>query len=315
MKKFFAFDIGGTSIKWGIVTQQGRILSKGAFKTAKKREEILGDMATVVIEAQQTYTLSGVGISAPGIVRQDGYMITGGAIDEFFEFALASSFQKVVHLPVRVENDANAAAALAEHWLGNAQGISNYICVVLGTGVGGGIVCNGDIYRGAHGMAGEFGWNITRDYDRANKLEDYSLNWSASVVNGLVKRYNDSMQQIDPDWSDEEDARVVLTRGFANDPIAAPVVNEFLESIAIMLLNLFAQFDPTVILIGGGISANHEFMAHLQAKVTEFISRHHSLNGIRDIALGYVAPTKLRNDSGLIGAVYPLVRSVLVTEK
>lgn len=314
MKQYIGFDIGGTSIKWGVVSQSGKILEKDAFKTLKKRKQILNDMAAVVVKTQKHYELSGVGISAPGIVRKDGYMITGGAIDEFFDFALADTFQKMVKLPVRVENDANAAA-LAEHWLGNAQNIDNYVCVVLGTGVGGGIVCNGDIYRGAHGMAGEFGWNIIRNYDRAKKLEDYSLNWSASVVNGLVKRYNESMHQVDPEWEDIEDARIILTKGFANDIIATPVVNEFLESIAVMILNLFSHFDPEVILVGGGISANQEFMEHLNAKVSEFISRHHSLNGIRETALGHVEPTKLRNDSGLIGAVYPLVRPVLTKTK
>lgn len=314
MKEYIGLDIGGTSIKWGVVTAAGQIVIKGAYQTPKSRADLLDSICAITEWMGETHEIAGVGISTPGIVRRDGYMITGGAIKAFFDFPLAAAVQNAVGLPVRVENDANAAA-LAEHWLGNAQNINDYVCVVLGTGVGGGIIINGEIYRGAHGMAGEFGWNITHDFDRAKPLEDYSLNWSASVVNGLVRRYNAAEKQIDHTWHKVDDARQVLALGFAGDAIAAPIVNEFLESIAIMVLNIFSHFDPEVILIGGGISANEEFMERLAAKVNEFISRHHSLNGIRESALGRVLPTKLRNDSGLIGAVYPLVQPMVQAEK
>ncbi|MCI2171659.1 ROK family protein [Schleiferilactobacillus perolens] len=307
MTEFIAFDIGGTSIKYGIVNSDGQISEKGAFETPKPRADILAGMAKVVERFRQHHTVTGIGISAPGIVRRDGYMVTGGALRELYDFPLAKTLADQTGLPVKVENDANAAA-IAERWLGNAQGIDNYICIVLGTGIGGGIVINGQVYRGAHGMAGEFGWNVTQEPDLTQDLEFSSLNKNAAVVDGLTRRYNASAKLVFPDDAKVTDARQILQLAEDKDPIAEPIVDDFYSHLAVMLINLFANFDPEVILIGGGISANDRFMENLQDKLSEYITRHQSLNFIREKALGTIKAAGLRNDAGLIGAVYPLVR-------
>lgn len=310
MKYYVGFDMGGTTIKYGVVDAAGKIVEKGALPTEKKQVPLLAGMQKVVAQYKNKFAVAGVGVSIPGIVRRDGYMITAGAIKCLNGYPLADKLKEMTGLPVKVENDANAAA-IAEHWLGNAQGVDNYLCVVLGTGVGGGIVINGDVYRGAHGMAGEFGWNITHDIDLTQKLEDASLNWHAAVVSGMVRRYNMSVHRVYPDEPTVTDARQILQLAQDKDPIAEPIVDQFIEDVCIMLLNLFANFDPELILIGGGISANTEFMTMLQAKFKEFLIRHESLHYIQDKDLGTVKTTGLHNDAGLIGAVYPLVRETL----
>ncbi|ERL65137.1 ROK family protein [Schleiferilactobacillus shenzhenensis] len=314
MKYYVGFDMGGTTIKYGVIDAAGKIVTKDAVPTEKEKKPLLVSMRKVITAYRKQYDIAGVGVSIPGIVRRDGFMITAGAIKCLNGFPLADKLSTMTDLPVHVENDANAAA-IAEHWLGNAQGVDDYICVVLGTGVGGGIVINGDVYRGAHGMAGEFGWTITHDFDLTKDLEDASLNWHAAVVSGLVHRYNESAKQVYPKDAEVTDAREIIQLARDNDPIAAPVLNQFMEDISIMVVNMFASFDPELILIGGGISANDVFMGMLMDKIREFLTRHKSLNYIKDKALGHVKSTGLHNDAGLIGAVYPLVRAAKAEKK
>ncbi|MFP9075389.1 ROK family protein, partial [Enterococcus faecalis] len=92
-----------------------------------------------------------------------------------------TTLEECCGLTVSVENDANAAA-IAEKWIGNAQSFSNYLCLVLGTGVGGGIVINDQVYRGAHGMAGEFGWMVIDALPSTGNSEEVSINRKAAVV-------------------------------------------------------------------------------------------------------------------------------------
>lgn len=305
MTTYMSFDVGGTTIKYAYVDEQGKVTEKQAFPTVDNAEKLIGQMVAVVKDYAAKKTIAGIGISAPGIVRHDGFMVTGGAIQAFNGYPLAATIATQTGLPVAVENDANAAA-IAEQWQGNAVGCQNYLTVVLGTGVGGGIVINGDVYRGSHGMAGEFGWNVTHDVDPTHELESFSLNQHAAVVSGLVNRYNQSKQQVAADATPVTDAREIFAAAKAGESIAQVEVAGFVQDVAIMLLNLFANFDPELILVGGGISANDDFINLLQAKLAEMIARHESLNRIKNIALGRVKPAKLRNDAGLIGATYQI---------
>ncbi|WDF82860.1 ROK family protein [Lacticaseibacillus pabuli] len=326
MKHYLGFDIGGTSIKYGVVDEKGTIVERGSFETAKddgmaepdksvqksesqltaERAANIDGMIKVLDQYKDQYTIAGIGIDAPGIVRSDGYMITGGAIDSFYEFPLGETIAARSGLPTKVENDANAAA-IAERWLGNARGVSDYILLALGTGIGGGIVINGKVFRGAHGMAGEIGWSVTHDPDFTQDLEAASLNFSAATVMGLVRRYNASLKQFDASAPEQRDARKIIALAHKDDQIAAPVYRQFLQDIGIMVLNLLGTFDPELVLIGGGISANETFEQDIHAMVEELLGRHESLNRIRHRVLGTVRMAGLRNDAGLLGAVYPLV--------
>jgi len=309
MTTYLSFDVGGTTIKYAYVDEQGHVTEKAAFPTVDDAAQLISQMVDVVKTYAAKHPVAGIGISAPGIVRHDGFMVTGGAIQAFNGYPLGQAISEQTGLPVAVENDANAAA-IAEQWQGNAVGCQNYLTVVLGTGVGGGIVINGDVYRGSHGMAGEFGWNVIHDVDPIHELEGFSLNQHAAVVSGLIDRYNHSHQQVDANFEPVTDARVILAAAKSGESIAQAEVANFVQDVAVMLLNLFADFDPELILVGGGISANEDFLALLQAKLAELISRHESLNRIKDIALGHVKPAKLRNDAGLIGAAYQIKKRV-----
>lgn len=305
MHNYVSFDIGGTTIKYGLLNAKGEILAHAAVPTPKDRDELLAVLTSVVNMYADQHPQA-VGISVPGIVQRDGYMITGGAIDCLYECPLGELVSKATALPVHVENDANAAT-IAEAWLGAAQGVKDYLLLALGTGIGGGIVINGAVFRGAHGMAGEIGWNVTHDIDWTDDLEASSLNFHAAVVSGLVRCYNASLKQVDHDAEAVADARQIIDLAHAGDAIAAPIYREFLVDVGVMCCNLLSTFDPELILIGGGISANDQFIADLQGQLDELLARHTSLNRVKQRVLGKVVAACLRNNAGLLGAVYPLV--------
>lgn len=303
MKYYVGFDIGGTTIKHGVVDETGKIAVQSAVDTPKDQDQFISLLADVVKQYQNSYPIEAVGVCTPGIVQKDGYLLTAGAIRCMYGVNLKQELEARVDLPVSVENDANAAA-IAEHWLGAAVGIDNYLCLVIGTGFGGGIIINGQVYRGAHGMAGEFGWMVTKDYRLTGDIEESSLNATSAVVGGLCHQYSLAKQQVEPTFETIKDARIIFNAAHDGELLAQQVLNQFYYDLALGIVNLTASFDPEVILIGGGISVNEEFNTNLQAAIQDLETRHRSIRDVKDEAIAPVKPAKLMNNAGLIGAVY-----------
>ncbi|WP_461214016.1 ROK family protein [Lacticaseibacillus sp. GG6-2] len=296
MATYVSFDIGGTSIKYGLVADSGQLLAHGAFATVNDRQALTAHLNQIVATYQYDHKLTGIGVSVPGIVVATTAK-TGGAITSLAGYDFKQCFDRW-HLPIHVTNDANAAA-LAESWCGNAQGCRNYVCFVLGTGIGAGIIVNGQLVNGAHGYAGEFGWQLLAGISQPDDLEADSLTFSASVVNGFVRQYNEAHQPAAP----EQDATAIITAK-AVDPVARQAWHDFVQAVALMLINTIATLDPERILIGGGISANPVFMQALTAKVTTLLTHHHSLAHQEPPR---IMPALLGNDAGLLGAIQPFI--------
>lgn len=306
---YVGFDIGGTSIKYGLVAENGAITKKNSIGTKEDKEDIITDLVKIIKEYQISDAgILGVGISAPGIIK-DGLMVTAGSIKSLYGTDLKKELEAQTGLPVVIENDGNAAT-IAERWLGNAKGVDNYLCLVLGTGLGAGMVLNGDVYRGQHGMAGEVGWMVIDALPPEDNIEFVSLNWRGSVIMGLCRQYNEAMQAVDPAFEEVADARVIFSARDAGEEIATRVLRQYLVDLSVMLINLVAIFDPERILIGGGISANTAFMDELQMTFAEVLGRHESLAALDKGMIAKIMPAGLRNDAGMIGAVYQLRRQL-----
>lgn len=299
---YIGFDIGGTAIKYGVVDQDGKVLDKGAFPTLiNDADMMINQMTAQVKQFQASYEIQGVGVSIPGIVRRDGYMITAGSILSLYQMNLKTRLASEFGLPVTLENDANCVA-IAEQWIGNAQAVENYIVVTLGTAVGCGIIINNQIYQGAHGAAGEAGWSMQYKLDYTHDLEDDSWNFTSGVVAGLYSRYQKASGQT------ITDARVLLDLVRQDDEIARQVMDQYYDDVAKGLLNLICIFDPEVLLIGGGISANQEFLTALSHRLDKIKQHHRSLKRLSDNTIAQVKPCLLQNDAGLIGAVYQAIK-------
>lgn len=301
---YVGFDIGGTTVKYGILDEHGNILEKGSMRTEYEPDAFYLNLIKIIEGAQTKYPIKGIGISAPGIVQKDGFMLTAGAIRPLYGENFKQKLERVTGLPVTVENDANAVA-IAEKWIGNAIDLENYLCLVLGTGVGGGIVINGKVYRGSHGMAGEFGWMMIDKLPETGNLEEVSINKRTAIVGGLVRLYNEAQQeQTHGQVAPVSDAREIFTLAENGDALATAITNQFFVDLSVGLVNLISCFDPEAILIGGGVSANEFFHKELQKNLEEVEKRHASINYLRGKTIAPVIPTKLKNDAGLIGAVY-----------
>lgn len=299
MTKYIGIDIGGTSVKYGLVDENGVVSNKNSFKTkAEDKDGLLSDLLDAVDNMKAIDSnLAGIGVSMPGVVQADGYLTTAGAVKCFYEINLKDILEDKTSLPVKIENDANAAA-IAEKWLGSAQGVHDYLSLVLGTGVGGALVINDQIYRGAHARSGEFGWMIVEDDDI--DVEMGSLNFRGATVIGLIRRYNQySDQPVD-------DARVIFQRADAGEVLAKSILKSYYHSLAKGIINLEVSFDPATVIIGGGISANTEFIDTLNRTI-EGIKKTH--NSIKNLDLPLVKAAKLKNDAGMIGAVYQLINA------
>lgn len=306
MSKYIAFDIGGTFIKYGVVDDSGKILKKGKVSTPQTEYPFLEALSEKVKVVQKEYQdILGIGISVPGTPNSKGVMVNFGSLTQMYGLALKEKLNNLTQLPVVVENDANAAA-IAEKWIGAGKKYSNYMVMVLGTGIGGGIVINNQIYRGGHGIAGEFGWVLNHGINKVGELEEVSQNFKSATVMGLLRRYNQAMESITHNnFSELTEAKAVIDLVIANDQVATIIFDEFLTDLTLNLMNLTACFDPEVIFIGGGISANDYVMKKIQEKWEELISRHFGLNRIkRQGLLTEIKRTDLQNDAGMLGAAY-----------
>ncbi|KAF1293892.1 ROK family protein [Candidatus Enterococcus leclercqii] len=308
---YIGIDVGGTHTKFGLITTAGEVIEKAMIDTNHDKDQFIEDLIAIITNYQAEHTdILGVGISAPGIIKANGYLLTAGAIKPLYGTNLKEAIAKRVQLPVKVENDANAAA-IAERWIGNAQGMENYLCMVLGTGIGGGIVANGQVYRGFNGMAGEFGWMLMDRLPATGDLETVSMNQRAAVVGGLCYQYQLALASAASELTPVNDAREIMERAAAGEQIAEKVLADFYRDLAVGLLNLISCFDPEAILIGGGISANEAFMNRLKQTLAELISRHHSLDYLQGIVENKILSAKLGNDAGMIGAVYQLHQTLI----
>ncbi|MDR2975833.1 MAG: ROK family protein [Streptococcaceae bacterium] len=300
---YIAFDIGGTTIKYGVVSSTGDILEKDKLSTPMSEVDFLSKLTDIVKKYQSNYDdIQGIGISAPGVVSETGVMTLFGALTELYGMPLQARLTELTGLPVAIENDANAAA-IAEHWLGGAQDLKDYITIVVGTGLGGGIVQNGQVYRGAHGAAGELGWPLYHGRNRAGNLESCSETFYSPTVLGLMRRYNEALTSLHQE--ETSDTRAVLALAEAGDPTAFNIFDEYIGDLAQNLLNLTAVYDPEAILIGGGISENPYFMDMLTARFDAFTDRHEAMSRLKSYGLlGEIRKAKLGNDAGMLGAAY-----------
>lgn len=305
---YLGIDIGGTTIKYGFINDKGQVYNKKSIKTVDDKQQFLANLQRIIEDSQRQETIEGIGISAPGIIDQDGTMITAGAIKSIYGVRLKQELQKITTLPIVIENDANAAA-IAEQWIGHAQGVSNYLCIVLGTGIGGGIICQNELIRGAHGMAGEFGWMVIKDIDDSSDIEVMSLNQRAAVIGGLCYRYNQLKLKSDSTFEPIWDAKEIFAKE-NDDNDAHILIQNFYEDLSIGILNLISCFDPELVLIGGGISANKVFLERLQSTISKVATRHHSIHYLMDKTIAPIKAAKLMNDAGMVGAVYQIKKMI-----
>lgn len=306
-KYVFGVDVGGTTVKLGLFDIEGNLLDKWEIPTRKENggELILVDTAeSIKAKIAEKDILKrdvvGVGLGAPGPIDGEGTVY--GAVNlGWGTFSIRDTLAELLELPVKAGNDANVAA-LGEMWKGGGQGCKNLIAVTLGTGVGGGIIVNGEILTGAVGAGGEIGHMHVEDNEtercgcgNTGCLEEYA---SATGIVRLAARALHSCEEpsVLRDVPEEElSAKKVFDAVKDGDGLAAKIAEQFGEYLGKGLGVVASIINPEIIVIGGGVSKAGKILF-------EYISPYFYKTVFRGSSNVKFALATLGNDAGIYGA-------------
>ncbi|MEX1276544.1 MAG: ROK family protein [Bacteroidota bacterium] len=302
-------DVGGTSIKAGVVSSSGALLYQNKFPTQADRGPgavIKQIQASVQDALSQTNgsTVQGLGIGTPGVVDDDGVVKAPPNFVDWDEVPLKAELRKLFGtLPIDIENDANAAA-IAESKFGAGREFPNFLFVIWGTGVGGGIILNNRIFRGPTGGAGEIG-HVCIDFNgppcncgSRGCVEAYVGQRYLSVRTAERLKANPESKIWALVGGDAEKIEPSLISRAAHDgdPLAKAMLLEAGDLLGTALAGVMNVMDLRVSIIGGGLSASGDFvMSAVQDSVVRHVLKP-LRKGIR------VLPAQLGNNAGILGA-------------
>ena len=308
-ERIFGVDVGGTTVKIGLFDREGTLLRKWEIPTRREDEgkNILPDTAASILQEMKEQNILpenvlGVGLGVPGPVLPDGTVERCVNLGWKETVDLDDTLGKLLGgIPVTAGNDANVAA-LGEVWKGAGVGRSSAVMVTLGTGVGGGIVINGEIICGAHGMGGEIGHMHVRDddLDVCNCGGQGCVEQSASAT-GLVREAK-RVLAANPDTEssmrrsgDALDSRRIIDCAKDGDALASQAVDTMANYLGRALANIAMVVDPEAFIIGGGVSRAGAFLTDI---VTRYYHRYSPLSKKKS----YIVLASLGNDAGMYGA-------------
>lgn len=305
MSKYcFGVDVGGTTIKMGLFDTEGNVLDKWEIVTRKENngENILPDIAKAIegkmAEKQiAKEDVTGVGVGVPGPVDAKGVVYK--CVNLGWDIINVNEvLGKMLGMTVRSGNDANVAA-LGEMWRGGGQGYRNIVMVTLGTGVGGGVIVDGQMLTGAGGAGGEIGHIHVQDDEtdacgcgNHGCLEQYA---SATGVVRLAKRALEQTEQESVLREGELSAKAVWDAVKAQDAVALTVAEQFGKYLGEGLASVACVVDPQAFVIGGGVSKAGDILLNYIEKNYKPVVFHGSRDAVFTLAT-------LGNDAGIYGA-------------
>lgn len=311
-KKYaFGVDIGGTTVKIGLFDKEGCVLDKWEIPTNKDNDgdSILPDVAESLLEKMKEKgidedDLAGIGVGAPGAVDEEGTLVGGAVNIGWKPFNIPKVLNAYINVPVKAANDANAAA-FGEMWQGGGKGYTSMVAVTLGTGVGGGIIINGNILTGATGAGGEIGHihiedNETEECGCKNKgcLEQYA---SATGIVRLAKRRLAKDDKPSVLREGTLSAKSVFDAVKAGDEVAIQIAEQFGEYLGKGLAAVAGVVNPEVFVIGGGVSKAGEILiSYVEPYFQKYVFQ--QCRGAK------FALAKLGNDAGIFGAAGLILR-------
>jgi glucokinase len=301
-------DLGGTNLRAAAVSEKGKVLERvsvPAHYDAGPLQVVSEIVATIgkVRDKIPQGTLRGVGIGVPGFIDiEKGIVVGSSNLPGFNDFPARDEIQRVLGIPIILENDANAAA-LGEKWIGAGQDVKDLILLTLGTGIGGGVITNGKILHGSHGMAGEFGHMTV--YPDGNPcgcgnngcLEKHA---SATAIAAMGR-----MMHFGQEINTAED---VFRLAEAGNERARWVFESMGRALGISLASLINAFNFPLYLISGGPLPAWDFFAPSMLAEVRKRSFTFARTGTR------IERAQLGADAGLLGAAYLPFQEMLTRE-
>ena len=284
-----AIDIGGTMIKYGLVSSDGEILSTDKIETEAEKglENILNKIDNIFKRYKKNNPV-GIAVSGTGQINGMIGKVIGGnpIIPNWIGTNLVKILEEKYNLPAVLENDVNCVA-LGEKWIGAGKDLSNFICLTIGTGIGGGIILNNQLFRGENFVAGEFGHTLIKK----GEFEQFA---STIALIRLVKERTGKILN-GKEIFDLEKKEIVEYQ---------EVISEWIENLTDGLSSIIYCFNPANIILGGGVIGQGEPL----------------INRIKNSLFKKIGPqfkeklniiqAKLGNNAGMIGASYLLLEKI-----
>ena len=271
-------DVGGTKIAAGVVDENGEILARTRVPTPADPQWAVGAIADAIRELREQHEITAVGVGAPGYIDRDRSTVIMAPNIDWENEPLKARIEDLVHLPTVIENDANAAA-WGEFRFGAAVRHNDMIMITVGTGIGGGIVLDGRMYRGSFGVAGEIGHlNMVPDgipcgcgskgcweqYASGRALRRYGRERAGSEP-VLGKR----LLELNEGIADTITGSQITEAAEQGDPLALEVYDELADWLGRGMSDLASLFDPAVFVLGGGVSESGSLLLDPVAKAFE----------------------------------------------
>ena len=281
MKHYLGIDIGGTAVKLGIVDEAGAVLAKA--EESVSFDDYCTPILTTVLKAAQAFlaaqsvpaeSLAGIGVSATGQIDSRKGIVAGtcGNLPNYIGAPIKAELEKTFGLPVTVANDAN--------------------CMTLGTGVGGGILTGGRLLEGARGLGGELGHYRTHALDGVDCTCGAKGCWERYAATTALVR---AAQEENPAW---KDGRAIFAAAEAGNETVLALLDAWTDEIAQGLAGMVHIFNPQLILIGGGVSAQQKLLIEPIAEKVKASVMPAFAEGLE------IRAAQLHNDAGMVGAVY-----------
>src|SRR3989454_9464280 len=305
----FAADLGGTHLRAATVSNDGQIHFRHKQKTPRGQNAV--EIVNALVDAACEYEKQDVGngqriraisVVVPGTVNVGtGVIVKAPNLPSLDGFDLSTALTQELHRPTMLENDANAAA-VGEMWQGAGRGRRAIVCVTLGTGVGGGIILDGKLWRGVNGSAAEIGHMCVDPFGGVactcgsrGCLEVYaSATAIVRMTREAIPRYQDSVLYTSEDLTAEK----IYGAGLEGDELALEVFRRMGVYLGIGLANLINIINPEMIVIGGGVvNAWELFEKHMHREIAE---RAFPVPA-KEVK---VVPAECGDDAGLLGAAY-----------
>jgi glucokinase len=308
VKHVIAVDVGGTNIKTGILDERGRLLHTGLYPTDSSGgfigyfKAIIGK--TLDKAGELNARIDGIGVDSTGQVDyMKGIIECNRLLPEWEGVKVKELIEQEFKLAACVENDVNAAA-IGEKWLGAAQPFENFVCLTVGTGLGGGAVCDDKLIRGKNGAAVEIGHTII-EY---NGLKCYCGNdgclqqyasitaLTAKVKQAIREGRETAVLKLAGGDLSGINGKMVFDAAKDGDVVALNAIESLVNYLSAGIVNVLHLFNPEAVIIGGAVSAQGEYLlGPIREKVKKMALPVFSRNLIIEAA-------KLGNNAGITGA-------------
>ena len=293
MMYYICIDIGGTSIKYGVLSEKGEIFIDGTVSTkvTEKENFILSDVKKLVrniLDEYRNYEIKGICISTAGVVNPEKGEIAyaGPTIPKYTGTKIKEELEKEFSIPCEVENDVNCAG-LGEYWKGAGKGSNSMVCLTIGTGIGGSVILDGKLLNGIGYTAGEIGYMDVNGSYIQNIASSKYLVEKVQKEKEEKEGITDAITGVD-----------IFELAKKGDEICIAGIDEIISNLAVGVRNIIYLLNPEVIVIGGGITAQKEY---LEEKIRKEVNDGMISDMFRKTRIELA---QQGNQAGLLGALY-----------